>query len=145
MPIIQAPAHEIDTLNTVVQRCMYIAEKLNQPYTVITVDQALYFKLMYLKWSTTAYPEKLIPRMGGLHIAMNFQKAIGDHMKCSELRDLWIESNLLGPVASDQVLSGKHYSRGMRAHKITSQALWKLLLSQLLQLVQQESSVNTRY
>ena len=28
MPIIQAPAHELDTLNTVVRRCMYIAAQL---------------------------------------------------------------------------------------------------------------------
>jgi hypothetical protein len=32
---------DFDTLNTVVQRCMHISEKLGQKYTVITVDQAL--------------------------------------------------------------------------------------------------------
>ena len=37
MPIIQAPAHEIDTLNTIVKRCMYISEQLGQTYTVSTV------------------------------------------------------------------------------------------------------------
>jgi hypothetical protein len=30
MPKIQAPAHDIDTLNTVVQRCMHVSEKLQQ-------------------------------------------------------------------------------------------------------------------
>ena len=49
MPLIQAPAHDFDTLNTVVQRCMHISEKLGKKYTVINVDQALYFKLMDLK------------------------------------------------------------------------------------------------
>ena len=83
MPIIQAPAHEIDTLDTVVKRCMYISEQLGQTYTVITVDQALYFKLMDLKWCVDDYREKLIVRMGGLHIAMNFLKTIGDHMEGS--------------------------------------------------------------
>ena len=39
MPIIQAPAHELDTINTVVQRCMYISSQLGQPYTVLTVYQ----------------------------------------------------------------------------------------------------------
>ena len=46
MPILQAPAHEFDTLNTVVKRCMYIAAALGQKHTVITVDQALYCKLV---------------------------------------------------------------------------------------------------
>jgi hypothetical protein len=42
MPLIQAPAHDFDTLNTVVQRCMHISEKLGQKYTAITVDNGIY-------------------------------------------------------------------------------------------------------
>ena len=41
MVIIQAPAHEMDTLNTVVKLCMYVATQLGQVYVVLTVDQAL--------------------------------------------------------------------------------------------------------
>ena len=100
MPIVQAPAHEIDTLNTVVQKCMYISDRLDQRHTVLTVDQALYFKLMDLKWSVPEYRERLVPRMVGLHIAMNFMKCIGDHMSGSGLYELWMECELLGPVAA---------------------------------------------
>jgi hypothetical protein len=107
MPIVQAPAHEIDTLNTVVQKCMYISDRLGQRHTVLTVDQALYFKLMDLKWSVPEYRERLVPRMGGLHIAMNFLKCIGDHMSGSGLYELWMECELLGPVAAQNVLAGK--------------------------------------
>ena len=39
IPIIQAPADEIDTLNAVVNRCMYISAQLGQEYTVITVTK----------------------------------------------------------------------------------------------------------
>jgi hypothetical protein len=59
MPILQAPAHEFDTLNTVVKRCMYIAAALGQKHTVITVDQALYCKLVELKWAIPEYQDKL--------------------------------------------------------------------------------------
>ena len=41
IPLTQAPARDIDTLNTVVQRCLHISEKFGKKYTVITVDQAL--------------------------------------------------------------------------------------------------------
>jgi hypothetical protein len=61
MPIVQASAHEIDTLNKVVQKCMYISDRLGQYHTVLTVDQALYFKLMDLKWSVPEYRERLVP------------------------------------------------------------------------------------
>jgi hypothetical protein len=57
---------------------MHISEKLGQKYIVITVDQALYFKLMDLKWSVPRYKDSVFPRLGGLHIARNFMKCIGD-------------------------------------------------------------------
>ena len=36
IPIIQAPAHELLTLNTVVQRYYFIARQLGQEYVVLT-------------------------------------------------------------------------------------------------------------
>ena len=36
LPIILAPAHEFDTLNTVVNRCMAISSRFGQEHTVIT-------------------------------------------------------------------------------------------------------------
>ncbi|CAB3991622.1 Hypothetical predicted protein [Paramuricea clavata] len=93
MPIIQAPAHEMamDTLYTVVKKCMHVATVLGQQYTIITVDQALYCKLVELKWAIPEYREKLVVQIGGLHISMCFLKTIGDHMKGSGLVDSWIE------------------------------------------------------
>jgi hypothetical protein len=89
---------------------MHISEKLGKKYTVITVNQALYFKLMDLKWSVPRYKDSVFPRLGGLHIAMNFMKCIGDHMNGSGLHEIWVESDLLGPIAAEQVLYGKHYN-----------------------------------
>lgn len=51
MPIIQAPAHELDRLNTVATMYVYLLATIGQEYTVLTVDQALYYKLMDLKWT----------------------------------------------------------------------------------------------
>ncbi|XP_063763531.1 uncharacterized protein LOC134880508 [Eleginops maclovinus] len=132
LPIVLAPAHEYDTLNTVVKRCMAISSHFGQEHTVITVDQALYCKLMELKWCVEEYQGKLIPRLGGLHIAMNFLKTIGDHMAGSGLAEVWLESGLLGEGAVMLVMSGKAYNKGMRAHKLTLQALWQLLLPTFL-------------
>ena len=83
MPITLAPAHEFDTLNTAIRRCMFVAERFGQAYTVITVDQALYCKLMEMKWRFPEFNEKLIVRLGGLHISMSFLKVIGKHMSGS--------------------------------------------------------------
>ena len=131
LPIIQAPAHELDTLTTVIKRCIYISSKLGQKYAVLTVDQALYCKLLELKSAIPEFKEVLIPRLGGLHISLNFLKAIGQHMQSSGLADVWSESGIMGPTATEHCMAGKSYARGMRAHKLTLQALWQLLLPQL--------------
>ena len=132
LPIILAPAHEFDTLNTVVKRCMAISSRFGQEHTVITVDQALYYRLMELKWSLPQYQDKLIPRLGGLHVSINFLKAIGDHMNGSGLADVWGEMGLLGPGAVELVLAGKAYNKAVRAHKLTLLTLWRLLMPSLL-------------
>ena len=114
-----APAHELDTLNTAVKRCMAISSHFGQEHTVLTVDQALYCRLMELKWSVPEYQDKLLPCQGGLHVSMNFLKAIGDHMNGSGQAEVWVESGLLGQGTVELVLAGKAYNKAMRAHKLT--------------------------
>ena len=55
---------------------------------------------MELKWCISEYQNKLFPRLGGLHISMNFLKAIGEHMSGSGLKDVWVESNVLAEGAA---------------------------------------------
>lgn len=110
---------------------MHIMTALHQKHAVFTVDEALFPKLMALKYHVPEYKDVLIPRLGGLHTAMNFLGVIGQHMQDSGLCDVWIECDILGPNAAKQVMSGKGYARGIRAHKLTLQALWQLLLPQL--------------
>ena len=107
LPIILSPAHEMGTLNTVVRRCLVTAEHFQQEHVAITVDQALFCKLMELKWGVTEYMDKFFPKFGGLHIAINFLKVIGDHMNGSGLEEIWVESGLLDPRTIKKVLSGK--------------------------------------
>ena len=64
---------------------------------------------------------------------MNFMKAIGQQFQSSGLKDAWTESNLLGEKSTERVLAGKAYEKGMRAHKITFQAMWELLMPQFIQ------------
>ena len=45
------------------------------------------------------------------------------------------ENGLLGPGAVELVLAGKAYNKAMRAHKLTLQALWRLLMPSLLSFV----------
>ena len=68
MPIILAPAHDVNTLNSVVQRIVQVVESFNQKHVELTVDQALFPLLMELKWALPEYQDCLIPRLGGLQM-----------------------------------------------------------------------------
>jgi hypothetical protein len=102
---------------------MTLSLHFGKQHIVITVDQASFCKLMELKWSVQEYKDKIIHRLGSLHTAMNFLKAIGYHMSGCGLIEVWLESGLLGEGAAQFVLSGKAYNKAMRAHKLTLQAL----------------------
>ena len=60
-------------------------------------------------------------------------------MSAEELLETWVESTILGPKSAEQVLAGKSYSRGMRAHKMTLQAMWRILLPQLLLFIEDKN------
>ena len=104
-----------------------MATQLGQIYVVLTVDQALYYKLMQLKWMVPGYIDRLIPHLGGFYILLNFLKVIGQHMKGCSIEDAWVEGGILGPNSCEQVMSGKLYKKSVRTHKLTFQALWRLL------------------
>ena len=125
MPIIQAPAHELSTLNTVVRRVIHVAEALNQTKVGLTIDQPLFPSLMELKWVVPEYRNVLIPRLGGLHVSMNFLKILGQHMTDSGLVQVilvWVESGLLGVNSAEHAMDGKSYAKGIRTHSASSLA-----------------------
>ena len=104
---------------------------MEQQHVVLTLDEALYPKLLELKWSVEEYKDMLIPCLGGLHIAMNFLGVIGRHMSESGLSELWIGCDLLVSNAARHIMAGKGYTRATKTHKLTLQALRQLLLPQL--------------
>ena len=64
-------------------------------------------------------------------------KVIGQHFEFTGILELWSESKLLGIKTAEKVLAGKDYKRGMRAHKITFQALLELLIPQIMHYIDQ--------
>ena len=57
---------------------------------------------------------------------------LGQHIQDSGLPTIWIESGILGPRTVERALAGKDYNKGTRVHKITLQAMWQLILPQVL-------------
>ncbi len=90
---------------TFIVRCQQIAEKLENPYTVITLDQDLYFRAMELVRHNREQFRNVILRLGGFHAAMVHMAVIGQHFADSGLKDLWVESGLFTEVTCSKILS----------------------------------------
>lgn len=133
MPLILHPAHEYNTLTLVLNRCISVANKLNYKHVVLTVDQALHCRLKDIIWTSEIFKERIVLKMGGLHLANNYIKAIGQHMIKTGLAEIWLESGILAEGAIAKVLNGTDYAKAMRAHKLTYQALWRILIPKFME------------
>ena len=89
---------------------MAASRHFDQRYIIITVDQQLFCNMQNLISNIPEYQLKVIPRLGGLHISLNFLKIIGKHMSGCGLYDAWINSNILGEVAAKNDLAVKDTS-----------------------------------
>ena len=111
---------------TALLRCKGISDQLLQTHTVVTFDQALYYKAKILVW---LYPE-LLPNfvicLGGFHTVMHFLSIIGKHMSQSGLLDVLCEANMYSQCIAKQIFGGKLWNHGFRAHKLTMEDLWRI-------------------
>ena len=58
--------------------------------------------------------------MGSFHITCVFLSVMGKRFRDGGLRDLLLESTLVGSGSLNGVLDGKHYNRALRTHKVNT-------------------------
>ena len=76
LPIIDAPATELSTINAVLQRSTKIADELGLRYVCLVFDEAIYAKIQQIRWKDVTYMDRFVIRMGAFHMAMSFCGAI---------------------------------------------------------------------
>ena len=130
LPIIPNPVHEWGTLYT----SLDIMKKINDVVgtgvkTTISLDLALYEKILQLVYSDVNLKEKFILRLGELHISMAHFRGIGNYMSSSGIENIWIESGVYGPATTRSILQCTHYKRTFQAHEDTLIALFSLFIN----------------
>ena len=113
------------TLYTVMKLAQNICNTTGQCESVFTFDLALYAKAKQLQMK---YPEEFkntVIRMGGFHIALNYLSLLGRKYANSGLDDLLIESGVYAAGTTSVLMLGKSYNRGIRAHKLVMEALFR--------------------
>ncbi len=133
-PLIAAPAHEWNTLLTVLMQAQAINTKVVGPNrkTVISLDMGLYQPAKKLQMHRSDL-DHIILRPGELHIVMALLRTIGSFIDNSGIDLCWTESELYGPSTVRQIIEGKHVRRGENTHLITLQALFTMYQESLFQ------------
>lgn len=104
-PLVAAPAHEWNTLLTILMQEQSITTKVVGPErkTVISLDMGLYQPAKKLQMARNDL-NHLILRPGELHIVMAQLRTIGAFIDNSGIDLCWIESELYGPATVKQII-----------------------------------------
>ena len=127
-PMIDRNSTEYSTIYTVLKHAQKVTSALWQQDTVLTFDLLIYMRAKQIQWR---YPEEftnVIIRMGGFHIALNYLGLMGKYLD-SGLDDLLIESGVYAAWIMEALMKGKSYNRGVRAYKLVSEAMFRLMWS----------------
>ena len=98
----------------------------NKTSCIVTFDQPLYQKASEIVASSPGDLGNVIVRLGGFHLLMSFMGAVGNIMAGSGLEELW--STVYAPSSVSHMITGHAYSRALRAHFLTQEALATILL-----------------
>ena len=119
LPLIDASPTDPSTMMTALVEAMRLTDETCQPFTVITCDQQLYKILVDLLWVYPSKFEKVIVRLGGMHLLMSFIGCIGNLMANSGLEDILAAA--FGGV--EKMLSGKKFPQNFRALRMVVEIL----------------------
>ena len=86
-------------------------------------DEAVYSKIMMIKWAAEGKYDKIIALLGVFHTLIVKLKIL--YKKCGTLgmREWWVDSGAIVEGSSIKAADGRHYFRSMRCHKQSFEAL----------------------
>ena len=138
-PMIHASSTEFSTIKTVMKKAQNICTSFDQKDVVVSFDLAIYSKAKQIIWKyPDEFPDTLI-RLGGFHITLNFLAVLGKRYQSSGIEDVLVESGAYGPGTVTSLMKGKSYNRGVRAHKLTMEALFRLMWQAFIRWLNAES------
>lgn len=113
----------MSTVNTILKRSVAVADQLELDQVVLVFDQAIYAKAQQIRWKNDNFMKRLVIRLGEFHTCMSFLGILGKRFGDAGLQDILIESEVVAPGSINGVISGHHYNRSMRAHKLMYESL----------------------
>ena len=137
------------TDNVTVQHILKLSQDastlVGQQYSIVTFDLAVAKKAYTIVGQKPDEFKNTIVRMGGFHLTCTYMGALGKMMRCSGLEEILIESGICASGSIEKVMTGKHYNRALRIHKIVLEALERLLMQVFEQTTDENLNDEARY
>lgn len=127
MTPITSPITEYSTIQEILTQSQKATEKTGQVHTFITLDLAAAIKAYAVQWHSNKYQDIVI-NIGVFHTICSYFGCLGKLMAGSGFEDVLVESGICASGSIAKVMSGKHYNRAMRVHKIMMEALQRQLI-----------------
>lgn len=124
-------------------RALTIIEALNLDVIVCVFDQAIYSKACEIKWREPEKFKNCVLMMGIFHLLMVYMSILNKRFGDAGLRDALVQSSIIAEGSVESALCGKGYKRGIRLYKVFYEALNRLLLSQLDEVVPFDDFLHT--
>lgn len=144
LPLIEASPTDMSTINAILERSVNIADLLELDHVVVIFDQAIYSKVQQIRWTNPVFMERLIVRLGEFHTCLSFLGILGKRFGSAGLRDLMIESGIVAQGSINGVITGHHYNRSIRAHKLLYESFERLRFREFLTSLTDESGESTK-
>ena len=123
---VPASPTDISVVYTVLVNIKKMLNNIGQDPAIITCDEGIYSLSKEAQWQVIPQLDSVILRLGGFHRAKNFVGIIGRRMADSGFDEILEESGLYNRNQINGILSGKHYTRSIVAHKQYSEAVYRL-------------------
>lgn len=127
----QPPTKEV--VKDVLDLCQRIAKQKKMPIIQLVGDQAVY---KYIEECLFEHEDRwslVKGTLGGFHIEMSYLNALGKRLAGSGIEELAVATGVVAAGSVMQALSGKHYNRAMRLHKLIAEALLRIMIERCVE------------
>ena len=131
LPSINQSPTKMDTVQEIIFQVKAKSEALGLQSADLVFDHAIYAKALEILCNPANkhLNDFINLRMGGFHACGIFIAVIGKRFSSAGLKDVIIETNVVGPGTIESLMKGKQYNRGVRVMKTVFEALQRLKLN----------------
>lgn len=106
-----------------------VSQEVGQEYAIVTFDLAVAKRAYSLVWQFSDKFNKGIVWIDVFHTICSVLGTIAKMVKGTGLAEILIEAGICASGSLEKVMSGRHFNRALRVHKLAMEALERLLMN----------------